>query len=46
MAATTFPAMHELIPEGEIGTARVQHFEIKEPSTRMLLRPSEYIAPG
>ena len=38
--------MCEKIPPGVYGSAKVEHFTIGEPSVRMLLRPSEFVAPG
>ncbi len=41
-----FEPMHKILQPGKHGLFSLDHFEIKEASLRMMLRPSEYIAPG
>jgi len=39
-AATPFPSMPDVLPEGEAGLARVCHFEIDEKAAKMTSLPS------
>jgi len=36
----------EILPEGQKGEARLEHFKVGEPSARMMFRPSEYVPKG
>lgn len=41
-----FPSVVDIVPEGECGLAKIEHYEVGEPSQRWLLHPQEYVAPG
>ncbi len=48
LAMATFPSMVDIVPEGQVGLARVEHFEINQHRSDMsMLRGSiDYVLPG